>query len=174
MWVLLPLDLWCLPTTLAPHKAFSPLPGPSPAPSLVSYSLFAAKFAFVLNVTVSIYVCILDNRLAAYVPTDVTAAVEKAGLPASSLPDLFAAITNGTVAALEAVPHMDTKILDAFGLATKAAYASAFKVVYLSSLAFAAIALAAALFVEDVDKYLTNYVARAIHKPHIHKGVEDV
>jgi hypothetical protein len=101
-------------------------------------------------------------------PQEIVPAVEAAGLPASSVPQLFAAMANGTTAAFESVPGITPSILAAFELATKHAYSHAFKIVYLSSLAFAGIAIVAALFVIDVDKYMTNFVNKTIHKPQIH------
>lgn len=77
-------------------------------------------------------------------------------------------MTNGTSVAFESVPGITPSILAAFGLAVKHAYAHAFRVVYLSSLAFAAIAIVASLLVKDVDKYMTNFVNKTIHKPQIH------
>lgn len=45
----------------------------------------------------------------------------------------------------------------------KIAYASSFKVVYLSSLAFAGVSIITAWFVSDVDSLLTNFVNKKIH-----------
>ena len=120
------------------------------------------------NFVVSIYVCIYSNRLTAYLPQDIVPAVEAAGLPASSIAKLFAAIAKGTPAAIEAVPGVNAKVLAALTTATQVAYAHAFKIVYLSTLGFTAVAITASLFVGDIDKYLTNYVNKTIHKPHVH------
>jgi len=51
------------------------------------------------------------HKLTHYLPADLVPAVTKAGLPASSVPALFAAMTNGTTAALEAVPRITPNIL---------------------------------------------------------------
>lgn len=91
-------------------------------------------------------------------------------MPASSIPDLYAAITNGTSAALEAVPGMNAKVLDALQLATKLAYAHAFKIVYLSTLGFTGVGVVAAFFIIDVKDYLTSYVNKTIHKPTMGKA----
>jgi Fungal trichothecene efflux pump (TRI12) len=114
---------------------------------------------------VSIYLAIYSNRLTAFLPQEIVPAVQDAGLPASSIPDLFAAVANGTAAALEMVPGMSNGVLDALVLATKHAQAHAFKVVYLATLAFTGIGLIAAFFITDVNAYLTNYVNKTIHKP---------
>lgn len=100
-----------------------------------------------------------------HLPQDITTAVEAAGLPASSLPDLFAAISNGTTTALASVPGVNNTILEALALATKQAYAHAFKLVYLATIGFTGIGLIAAFYIKDVDEYLTGYVNKTIHKP---------
>jgi len=128
---------------------------------------FASTRAVTGTIAISIYVCIYSNKLTTYLPRDIVPAVESAGLPASSVPALFAAMTNGTNAAFQSVPGINAKILAAFATATKDAYTSAFKVVYLSSLAFAGIAVIASLFVTDIDKYMTNFVNKTIHKPQL-------
>lgn len=88
-------------------------------------------------------------------------------MPASSIPDLFAAVSNGTAAALKMVPGMSNGVSDALALATKHAQTHAFKVVYLVTLSFTGIRLVAAFFITDVTAYLTNYVNKTIHKPKI-------
>ena len=128
---------------------------------------FASTRAVTGTIAISIYVCIYSNKLTTYLPRDIVPAVESAGLPASSVPALFAAMTNGTTAAFDAVPGINPKILGAFAEATKHAYTHAFKVVYLSSLAFAGIAIVASQFVTDIDKYMTNFVNKTIHKPKV-------
>jgi hypothetical protein len=122
-----------------------------------------------LSSTVSIYLAIYSDRLTAFLPQEIVPAVGGAGLPASSVPELFAAISNGTSAALEAVPGMNDVVLEALRLATKHAYAHAFKIVYLATLAFTGVGLIAAFYITDVDDYLTNYVNKTIHKPKMAK-----
>lgn len=122
--------------------------------------------------TVSIYLAIYSDRLTAFLPQEIVPAVAGAGLPASSVPELFAAISNGTSAALETVPGMNEMVLEALGLATKHAYTHAFKIVYFATLAFTGIGLVAAFYITDVDDYLTNYVNKTIHKPKIAKKAQ--
>jgi hypothetical protein len=78
------------------------------------------------------------------------------------------AFTNGTAAALETVPGITPTILEALAEAVKHAYSHAFEIVYLSSLAFAGIAIVASLFVVDVDKYMTDFVNKTVHRPQFH------
>ena len=108
--------------------------------------------------TAAIYVAIFTARLTNDLPAAVVPSVEAAGLPSSSVPALFVAVTNGTAAALNDVPGINKVILAALGDAIKNAYSSSFKVVYLSSLAFGGVSIIAAFFATDVDKYLTNFV----------------
>jgi hypothetical protein len=65
----------------------------------------------------------------------VPPAAENAGLPASSIPDLFAAITAGTADALAAVPGMTPKIEAAVAAGLANAYASAYAYVYYAAVA---------------------------------------
>jgi hypothetical protein len=109
-----------------------------------------------------VYVSIFSTRLAKNLPSHIISAVETAGLPATSLPGLFAAITNGTTAALDSVPGINTNILAALNTATQDANASSYKIVYLSALAFGGVSIIAALFATNVDKYLTSFVNKTI------------
>ncbi|KIH87497.1 siderophore iron transporter [Sporothrix brasiliensis 5110] len=114
------------------------------------------------TIAVSIYVSILSNRFAVNFPKDVSEAALNAGLPESSLAATFAALTNGTAAALDAVPGMTPAIEAAVAQGTKTAWASTFTTVYYSSLAFTGVAVIAACFSSDIDKYMTSYVSRRI------------
>ncbi|CAK7238488.1 hypothetical protein SEUCBS140593_010739 [Sporothrix eucalyptigena] len=114
------------------------------------------------TVSVSIYVAILQNRIAINLPKDVTTAAINAGLPADSIAAAIDAVSNGTAAALAAVPGINTTIELAIGDGVKMAWSSSFSTVYYSSLAFAGVAVIASLFSVDIDKYMTNYVSRRI------------
>ena len=134
------------------------------ASHLISSHTNVSSFANLLY-AVSIYLTIYSNELTQHLVPDITTAVEEAGLPAKSVPDLVLAIGNGTTTALESVPGMNKTILEALALATNQAYAHAFKIVYLATLGFTAIGFIAAFFIKDVDEYLTTYVNKTIHKP---------
>ncbi len=114
------------------------------------------------TIAVSIYVAILSNRFEINFPRDVASAALGAGLPETSLNATFAAITNGTAAALDAVPGMTTVIETAIADGTHTAWAATFRTVYYSSLAFAGLGLVAACFSADIDNHLNNYVSRRI------------
>ncbi|CAK7222292.1 hypothetical protein SCUCBS95973_004793 [Sporothrix curviconia] len=114
------------------------------------------------TIAVSIYVSILSNRYDVNYPKDVTAAALSAGLPESSLADAFAALTNGTAAALDAVPGMTPAIEEAIAAGTKDAWANTFSTVYYASLAFTGVAIIASVFSTDIDKHMNGYVSRRI------------
>ncbi|KAF9887642.1 hypothetical protein FE257_009735 [Aspergillus nanangensis] len=130
----------------------------------VAQGFFASTRAVTGTVATSIYICIYSNRLSTFLPEDVIPAVEKAGLPSSSTTQLLEAVAQGVTSAIDKVPGMTDAIKAALDLATKHAYARAFKIVYLSSLGFAGLAVIAAFFVSDVDKYMTNFVNKTVDR----------
>jgi hypothetical protein len=79
---------------------------------------------------------------------------------AKSLPALFAGITLGD---FTKVPGISAEIIAATGAAVKDAYAMTFRTVYLCTLPFGALLIAAALFSPNVEQYLTDEVARKMH-----------
>jgi uncharacterized membrane protein len=107
-------------------------------------------------------VAIFSARYTTDLPSHVTPAVEAAGLPASSLPDLYTAITNGTTAALSSVPGVSSSILATMSSAVQDANSSSFKIVYLSCLGFGGVSIVAAMFATDVSKYMTSFVNKTI------------
>lgn len=110
-------------------------------------------------IATSMYSSILSTRLAIYLPQQVTPAATAAGLPQSSLTELYTAITAGDIST---VPGMNSTIAAAVDTATKTAYSMSFKIVFLCTLPFGAIVLVAALLAPNVEDYLTNDVARKL------------
>jgi uncharacterized membrane protein len=131
------------------------------------YSLFFQHAA-------AVYVSIFSARLTKSLPAHVTSAVGTAGLPATSLPALFAAITNGTTAALNSVPGINTTILAALSTATQDANASSYKIVYLSSLGFGGVSIIAAFFATGIDEYLTGFLNKTITSTKNNADVEKI
>jgi len=128
----------------------------------VTYAYEASCF-LTNGLLVSIYVAILERRLAVNLPKDVTEAAVSAGLPPSSVDAVLGAITNGTAAAMDAIPGINANIKEAVGDAVKTAYSSSFSTVYLVSIAFGGAAILASIFTKDIDQYMTNYVSRRIN-----------
>ncbi|KAF2006282.1 fungal trichothecene efflux pump [Amniculicola lignicola CBS 123094] len=110
-------------------------------------------------VATSMYSSILTTESSKYIPRYVTPAVLNAGLPESSLPALFAGITLGN---FSAVPGISPEIIAATGEQVKHAYSLAFRTVFLCTLPFGALLLIAAVLSPNVEKYLTDEVARKL------------
>ncbi|OAG42252.1 glycogen debranching enzyme [Fonsecaea monophora] len=91
---------------------------------------------FIGSVASAIYISVLNNELKDNLQDDVTSAALGAGLPASSLEQLFGAIHAGNPAVMAQVPGINTSIEVAVASAAKTAYADSFKTVFLVSIAF--------------------------------------
>ena len=111
-------------------------------------------------IATSMYSSILSTEAAKYIPQKVTPAALAAGLPASSLPALFTGITAGD---FTSVPSISPEIIAATGAAVKEAYAKSFRTVYLCTIPFGVLLIIAALLSPNVEKYLTDEVARKMH-----------
>jgi hypothetical protein len=96
-----------------------------------------------------------------YLPQYVTPAALGAGLPESSLQELFARIAIGN---FSSVPSITPAIEVAVGTAVKMAYSDAFKVLFLVSISFGVCFIIAALISPNVEGYLTGDVARKLVK----------
>jgi len=128
-------------------------------PGLVTGVLGAIRTG-ISAVATSMYSSILNTESAKYIPQYVTPAALGAGLPESSLTALFAGITLGD---FSAVPDITPEVIAVVGDAVKHAYSLAFRTVFLCTLPFGAMLLVAAVLSPNVEKYLTNEVARKLH-----------
>lgn len=114
----------------------------------------------------SIYVTILQNRIAIELPKHVITAATDSGLPESGYEQLLAAVSNGTAAAMAAVPGINAQVEAAVASATTQAWASSFRMVYLISIIFGGIAFIASFFTKSVDQYMTGQIARKLQGTH--------
>lgn len=112
-------------------------------------------------IATSMYSSILATESAKNIPAKVGPAALAAGLPSSSLPALLTSIPLGD---FSKVPSISPAVIAATGAAVKEAYTSAFRVVYLCTLPFGALLIIAALISPNVEQYLTDEVARKMHK----------
>ena len=111
----------------------------------------------------AIYLTVLDNKLAAEIPNKVSAAALAAGLPVTSLPALFEALAAETAAAFAKVPGITKAIIGAVEIAQVDAYATSFRYVYYTCIAFGGFGLITALFiVKNVDAEMTDFVAKKL------------
>jgi hypothetical protein len=107
----------------------------------------------------ALYVSVLTNKLTTYLPQEVVPAAISAGLPQSSIPDLFAGITAGN---FSAVPGITTAIEGAVGEAVTEAYIMSFKVVFYATIPFSVLLILAACFVPNMETYLGMNVAKRL------------
>lgn len=112
-------------------------------------------------IATSMYSSILTTESSKYIPQKVIPAALAAGLPQSSLPQLLSSVALGD---FTAVPGISPNIIAATGEAVKDAYALSFRTVYLCTLPFGVLLIAAALLSPNVEQYLTDEVARKMHQ----------
>lgn len=111
-------------------------------------------------VATAIYVTILNNKLSPNIAKYVVPAAENAGLPESSIPSLVKGLASGN---LTAVPGINQAITSASKASYKVAYSQSFKVVYLTSIAFGLLSVAAAILTPNLENRFNDEVARKLH-----------
>lgn len=107
----------------------------------------------------SLYVSLLNTKVGHYLPKYVTPAAVQSGLPASSLPSLFAGITTGN---LSAVPNITPAIIGVVAQETKHAYIDSFHIVFYATIPFSVLLIVAACFVPNMEGVLTSHVAKRL------------
>ncbi|KAF7561424.1 hypothetical protein G7046_g2702 [Stylonectria norvegica] len=119
----------------------------------------------------ALYVSVLNNQLAKNIPKFVAPAATDSGLPADSLPSLFAGITAGS---FTDVPGISDKIIAAVSAALVKAYTDSFHVVFYATVPFSFILLCAAFVVPNVEKFLTGNVAKRLQDKEFRKEKNEV
>jgi len=115
------------------------------------------------TVASTVYTVVLTARLGKTIPSEVPAAVIKAGLPTSSVAGYMTAIAaGGSEKALAAVKGLTPEILAVGTRAYRVAYSDAYRTIFLTSIAFGVLGIICNLFVPNVDKLLTNSVAATL------------
>ncbi|EXJ92018.1 hypothetical protein A1O3_00568 [Capronia epimyces CBS 606.96] len=107
----------------------------------------------------TIYIIVLDNRLKKTLPGAVVPAVERAGLPASSIPALMAALATNSESAYDAVKGLTPQILSVAQNAYKEGSSRAYSTVFLVTLAVSGLSVVLSLIAPNVDHLMTNHVA---------------
>ena len=87
----------------------------------------------------------------------ITPAALGAGLPQSSIPDLFQALATNNPNATLAVPGMTPEIAQAVQQAALVAITKAYQYIHLSSISFGCIAIAAAIYLKPLDHLMTSH-----------------
>ena len=118
----------------------------------------------VSTIAATIYIAILDNRLARTIPAEVPPKLVAAGLPATSVASFLEAITVGTPAAFAKVAGL-TDSIEAVGItAYKVASSHAYQTVFFVTLAFSGLGIISSFLTPNVDELMTNRVAATFHK----------
>ncbi|KAF2100380.1 trichothecene efflux pump [Rhizodiscina lignyota] len=111
----------------------------------------------------ALYVSILTNKVAHYMPEYISPAAVSAGLPESSLPALFTAIAAGT-GNFSSVPGFNAAVGAAVGEQLKHAYRDSFRIVFYTTIPFSVLLIIGACFVPNMEKYLSGNVAKRLQK----------
>lgn len=109
----------------------------------------------------ALYVSVLNNRLASYLPGYVAPAALGAGLPESSLTQLLTDVGAGS-ASFADVPGITDSVTAAVGAAVTHAYRDAFRIVFYCTIPFSVILIASSTFVPNMEQFLGNNVARRL------------
>jgi hypothetical protein len=117
----------------------------------------------ITSISTTVYNVVLSNRLAEQVPNKVGAAVTANGLPASSIASFISALSVGPTA-LTSIPGVSPSIIAAGTRAYRVATANSFRTVFLTTIAFSAVALISTLFLPDFDPLLSDKVATTLGK----------
>ena len=126
---------------------------------LATNVLASIRSAFA-STAISVYVTILNNKAAVYVPQLVGSAATRAGLPTLSVPSLLAGLATGSFADVEGItPAIIAAAMDA----NKTAYAKSFHVVYYTSLVFGGCAIIAALCSPNMEQHFNDEIPRKLH-----------
>ncbi|EPE10880.1 trichothecene efflux pump [Ophiostoma piceae UAMH 11346] len=117
---------------------------------------------FISSIASTVYTVVLRARSAVTIPAAVAPAVEKAGLPASSVASFIDGFTTGSFANVTGLTD------DILAVGTKAYFEgnfNAYRTVFLVTLAFTGLACIAGIMLpNDIDKYLTNRVHVTLHQ----------
>lgn len=110
----------------------------------------------------ALYIGVLNNKLQDYLPEKVTPAAMEAGLPASSLGELFVGIAAGE---LSRVAGMTEEVAVAVEQAVASSYVASFRVVFYSTIPFSAILILSSFKVPNMEQLLTQNVAKRLQDP---------
>ncbi|KAF2095876.1 MFS general substrate transporter [Rhizodiscina lignyota] len=129
----------------------------------VAGGLAGAVRSIISSILQAVYISILTNRLTTTIGDEVPPALVNAGLPANSVAPFLQAITVGTPDAFASVQGANSTIIATGISAYKQANADAYRTVYLSTIAFSAIAVILTWFAPNTDHLMTGQVAATLH-----------
>ncbi|KAF7547299.1 hypothetical protein G7046_g9045 [Stylonectria norvegica] len=113
-----------------------------------------------LGATISlvVYNSILNSVLDSKLVPAISRAATSAGLPASSLQEFIPALLGGSPAALENVPQITDRVIQASSLAMKHVYNIGFRYGYASTAAFSAVAVLSCFLIRDPKEEYNNKI----------------
>lgn len=112
----------------------------------------------------SVYVVVLNNRMAQTVPSEVPSVLIEAGLPEASVPAFLQALTTGSFGE---IAGLTPQVQEIGTQAYKLASSHAFQTVYLTSIAFTGVAVIMSFWAPTVDDRLDGQVAATLHRAHV-------
>ncbi|CAK7206935.1 hypothetical protein SEUCBS139899_009742 [Sporothrix eucalyptigena] len=109
----------------------------------------------------TVYFNIFNKKLFSTLPAYVANAVVNASFLAADIKELVVTFLGGegAAASISDVPGYTSSIVEAATMASRSAYAFAFKYVWYTSIPFGCLAVAAALCLPSIMKFQTNRVA---------------
>jgi hypothetical protein len=117
----------------------------------------------ITSISTTVYNVVLSNRQAEEIPSKVTSAVVANGLPMSSVSSFIKALALGPRAFAD-IPGISPNIISAGSRAYKEANANSFRTVFLTTIAFSAVALITTLFLPNFDALMSDKIATTLGK----------
>lgn len=108
-------------------------------------------------VATTIYLSILNNRVAANIPKDVAAPLAQEGVAPKLIPAVIEALTTGETTS-PALAQVSPQALGTAIYGLKLSYASAFRLIYLVTIAFGVVSVVLVAFAADVDHLMTDHI----------------
>ena len=109
---------------------------------------------------------IINNKLSSTYAPKVSVAAIKAGLPTTSLANLFKALATGDPTAFAAVVGLTPEILGPVMSASQHAYAAAYRLAWASIIPFVVLAIVAVACLKGVSELMTEKVEATVE--HVH------
>jgi hypothetical protein len=105
---------------------------------------------------------IINGELSRSYASKVSAAAERAGLPASSIPGLLEAFASGK--GFEAIPGVSVSVLKEATAVSRQVYAKAYRLAWSSIIPFVVLAWIAVAFLKGVKELMTEHVEATVEK----------
>jgi hypothetical protein len=123
-------------------------------------NLLASTRSACASIALSVYITILNNRMATNIPKTVGPAATSAGLPSTSVSSLLSGFATGNFTLVEG---LSPSILATATTAYKTAAANSFHTVYLTSIAFGGMGTIASLLSPNLEGSFNDDVPRKLH-----------